>query len=565
MAYLTSCWFIIEKVIIPDGLIKKWFCLSFFIHPLILFLCQIFLWLKLLIESLLVVLLFPCRVISAICLCIFGAFRKCIVCLLSLTRFNSVEVEDEVEEYYETQPSFNLNQMDYFCTMSVASMKCQMKLVEFEEDVFEDTIDYADDEINMGETVFFLCDVSSRKEHLFCSSNSTTPDENSSQCLPQIQGNYEESSTTLYEDENMVEETMFYPSQGYLLCGSDSFTPDEYSNSQDRDSPSDFRVVEREVTTGENNEDSDGFYKLYAERMRWFDVLNYERTCGISAIQNSQLITSSPFNGVEFLDAGVSKMSKKKLLRSLESDFEMVYVAQSCLAWETLHHQYRKIKELDLFMSHNNMYCSYVASAFQKFQVLLERFMEDEQSEGKRVWNFVQGRFSLKSLLQVPAVSVKGLMEYDKEETRGEGTNLIQVVKAIEDCIQAFSVFVKTDNIKKSWWKIKNSPWTYPPVEDPRDLELLAELNKRLQKNKLWLKDLEGKKRCLLKRLVNPLEESQRQEMLFAMIDVSLVSRVLQMSMISSSQLKWCQEKLDNIEFKDGKVVRACTESLFPP
>lgn len=67
---------------------------------------------------------------------------------------------------------------------------------------------------------------------------------------------------------------------------------------------------------------------------------------------------------------------------------------------------------------------------------------------------------------------------------KGEVTNLNLVLKAIEECIQAFSVFVETDNSKKSWWKIRISSWTYPPVEDPRDLELLAELTRRLKKVK---------------------------------------------------------------------------------
>lgn len=103
-----------------------------------------------------------------------------------------------------------------------------------------------------------------------------------------------------------------------------------------------------------------------------------------------------------------SKMTKRRLLRSLESDFEMVYVAQLCLSWEALNHQYRKVKELEFCISKNNTYCSNLAGEFQKFQILLERFMEDEQtSEGKRVQNYVQGRFSPKSLLQVPDVSGK--------------------------------------------------------------------------------------------------------------------------------------------------------------
>lgn len=79
------------------------------------------------------------------------------------------------------------------------------------------------------------------------------------------------------------------------------------------------------------------------------------------------------------------------------------------------------------------------------------------------------------------------------------------------------------------------------------------------------MKDLQGKKRCWLKRsMANPLGESQKKEMLFTMIDMKLVSRVLHMSLISSSQLNWCQEKLDNIEFKEGNVIRECTSPLFP-
>lgn len=101
-----------------------------------------------------------------------------------------------------------------------------------------------------------------------------------------------------------------------------------------------------------------------------------------------------------------SKMEKRKLLKSLESDFELVYVAQSCLSWEALHHQYRKVEALASSSSQNGVFYDDVAGEFQKFQVLLERFMEDERCElGKRDWNYVRGRFSLKSLLQVPMVS----------------------------------------------------------------------------------------------------------------------------------------------------------------
>lgn len=98
-------------------------------------------------------------------------------------------------------------------------------------------------------------------------------------------------------------------------------------------------------------------------------------------------------------------MAKRKLLRSLEGDFEMVYVGQSCLCWEALHHQYRKVGALASSASLGGDFYDNVAGKFKKFRVLLERFLENERTDQKRFWNYVQGRFSMKNLLQVPEIS----------------------------------------------------------------------------------------------------------------------------------------------------------------
>lgn len=101
-----------------------------------------------------------------------------------------------------------------------------------------------------------------------------------------------------------------------------------------------------------------------------------------------------------------SRVTKKRLLRSIESDFELVYVAQSCLSWEALYDQYRKVKSLASSGSRNAAFQGDVAQEFQKFHVLLGRFVEDERTtEGKRVWNYARARSALKSLLQVPEAS----------------------------------------------------------------------------------------------------------------------------------------------------------------
>ncbi|OVA09817.1 Ribosomal protein L34Ae [Macleaya cordata] len=191
--------------------------------------------------------------------------------------------------------------------------------------------------------------------------------------------------------------------------------------------------------------------------------------------------------------------------------------------------------------------------------------MENERAEGKRFWNYVEGRLSSKSLLHVPEIS--GYIEEEKKGMKGEGMKARDVLRAIEKSIGAFGDFVQTDNTKSSWWQFRSLLWIYcSPVEDPKDLDLLADLTKQLQKKELMLKDIQRKKKCWLKRAYYELEESQRREIFFCTIDMKLVARVLKMSLISTPQLKWCQDKLNNIEFNEGRVaIKASTTCLFPP
>ena len=76
---------------------------------------------------------------------------------------------------------------------------------------------------------------------------------------------------------------------------------------------------------------------------------------------------------------------------------------------------------------------------------------------------------------------LRGFLDVEKEEVKAETLNIKEVLKVIEQCIQAFWEFLETDN-RKSWWKFSSSLWINPPVEDPRSLHLLADLTKRLQK-----------------------------------------------------------------------------------
>ena len=256
MAFLISCWFIIESVIIPDGF-RKWFCLSFFINPFVLFICQIFLWLKLLREWLLLIVILP-LITSFLGLCNFILFRSGLSDFFSFTRLNTAEVVEE-DGYFETLQGFNQNQnFDSYMCFSLATIPCKLTIYNIQMYKLEEKNDYEDsilhEDERSEETMFDLDEDTSINEYLssICSFNSSVEEVNSSDCM----------STSSSSDLPAT----------YLDMN------EHWSSNCNSNSP----VIAREVTNGRDKEESDTFYKNYSERMRWFDILNYDRTCGIS-------------------------------------------------------------------------------------------------------------------------------------------------------------------------------------------------------------------------------------------------------------------------------------------
>lgn len=93
-----------------------------------------------------------------------------------------------------------------------------------------------------------------------------------------------------------------------------------------------------------------------------------------------------------------------KFIRELHSDLEIVYVGQLCLSWEFLHWQYVRALELWDSDQYNLRRYNEVAGEFQQLQVLMQRFLENEQFEGPRVQYYVKTRCLLRNLLQVPVI-----------------------------------------------------------------------------------------------------------------------------------------------------------------
>ncbi|MCL7029866.1 hypothetical protein MKW94_015347 [Papaver nudicaule] len=513
MTLLGSCWYIVENVLIRDGF-EKWYCLVFYINPFFLILSQIFLWFE-----------------------IVGVWLSYLISQL-------------------------LKYVWVFSVWVIRFLKVYtIRLISFAKSNNSDVL-----EIEVTEDYF------DAHQQIFDEPNSI---------IKFQRGTYVAKEVVVAHGNELLQEILDVPAELVCQVLDDEFSPESFSHTDDvdMDLDIDYESLILSCHIVKQEEEIDPFYKKYLERMRWFDLLNQDRTCGINTIFNKQL-GCTPGTPLEYIMPReialpyMSKLDKRKLTRSIESDIEKVYVGQTCLCWEALYHQYRKVEAL--LNVTNGFFYDNVAGEFQKFQVLLERFVESERPESKRYWNYVEGRFSFKSLLQVPKVS--GYFEEQNEELKGESMRAMDVLRAIENSIKAFHIFINTEEDKKPWWKFRKN---YPQgVEDPSDLQVVADLTKQLQQKKLLLKGIEGKRKCWLNKnhiyhqQQEVLEELQTtRDILFCTIELKLVSRVLNMALVSTSQIIWCQEKLisTEIEFDEGRVVvksacrRNCACPLFPP
>ncbi|XP_039033857.1 uncharacterized protein LOC120169836 [Hibiscus syriacus] len=375
MAVLASCWLVIESIIIPRGYFLRWFYLSFYIHPFFLLVFQIFLCLKWLQRCILALLVYPFRIISFLVSRVHKFCRYCIFFIFSFIRVKEDDSNVEADDNFSQHQLIRLS-----VSSSVPSIELRTESVEPQRCTFNDANGYEDFSFRLQEDL--------REDEcssFFCNSS-------------------------LSMDESYLNEysPLFSYSNSPLFSSSSNSPLMKEPSLPARGSSS--RVSVREViTTPIEDDESEGFYQKYSERMRWFDVLNHDRTHGISAILNKEIGSPCSLDNIELKDLSMpyiswSKNDKKKLLKSVESDFELVYVAQSCLTWEALHHQYRKVKFLCFT---NCLFADNLAKDFETFQVLLERFLDEEKYlyRGKRAWNYVQARHASNTLLQVPKVT----------------------------------------------------------------------------------------------------------------------------------------------------------------
>lgn len=86
------------------------------------------------------------------------------------------------------------------------------------------------------------------------------------------------------------------------------------------------------------------------------------------------------------------------------NELEAAYVAQICLTWEALNWNYKNFQALRASWGDFDRGCpAKIAQQFQQFQVLLQRYIENEPYErGRRPEVYARMRSLAPKLLQVP-------------------------------------------------------------------------------------------------------------------------------------------------------------------
>lgn len=244
MAVHLSCWFIIQNVLIPSGF-RKWHCLSYFIHPLLLGFCQIYLWVRFLALVVSIILFYLLKGIWYILRLVFKYLKAILVCLVFLFRSRSDQVELVEEIWYDVQEDpdqpvvQNMWLLEFFRVQSdrelVKELEVHVDFIVENEDLCEHT---------MEEVV---------------TAESSLPLQNK-----ELQEKLEVTASC-GEEEEEDQEQIQEPKQGQV----------------------------EEDCRNENKEEKkvDEVYSKYAERMRYFDLLNQERAFGMSGILQNLLHT----------------------------------------------------------------------------------------------------------------------------------------------------------------------------------------------------------------------------------------------------------------------------------
>ncbi|KAK4261117.1 hypothetical protein QN277_004162 [Acacia crassicarpa] len=311
-------------------------------------------------------------------------------------------------------------------------------------------------------------------------------------------------------------------------------------------------------------------HKSYEEKMRKLDILNYQtmHSLGLRQLKEPSAKPMILKNLLRSTKDQKKKKSEASLLVGLVEELEVVYVGQLCLSWEILCWEYKKAIELKQYDAQWARRYNVVAGEFQLFQVLMQRFIENEPFQGPRLHNYVRNRCVIRNLLQVPTIQDdsmrdKNMMTKDEEDT----VSSERLAEIIRESMYIFSKFARADKHDINGSTCFRLPQTKPThLKDPATSHLFTDIQTHLLKKEKRLKDIVRSGNCIVRKFqkLNKHKVELDLEQMVAQVQLKLISRVLSMSKLRKDQLIWCNEKLKKITFVDTKVRVEPSFLLFP-
>lgn len=320
------------------------------------------------------------------------------------------------------------------------------------------------------------------------------------------------------------------------------------------------------------------FFKSYRERMRKFDILCFQKMYAIDFLQlrgpqqsTNSLKALSP-TALSILSHNFRSARWRspedpsdRLLKDLRCDLETVYVGQMCLSWEFLRWQYEQACDLPESDPYHSHHYNQVAGEFQQFQVMVQRFVEDEPFKGPRLPDYVKERCPFRNFLQVPVIREDSLKDRMEDQRKGNYVITSEELEVVmEESMHILWEFIKADKEPQTS-VLKGLSTAHVELQDPRDEALVKAIHATLQKKEKRLKDLLRTGNCIVKKFKKPKEDRSDQNLFFSQVDMRLVARVLRMPRITGDQLQWCKAKLDKIMLVDNRRIhREASFLLFP-
>ncbi|WOG96741.1 hypothetical protein DCAR_0416077 [Daucus carota subsp. sativus] len=301
-------------------------------------------------------------------------------------------------------------------------------------------------------------------------------------------------------------------------------------------------------------------FQKYDEEMLFLDRVSAQKLQETESLRSIQVCPRSISERI------VHKLSTKNSRRPSDNrhnpyqELEGAYVAQICLTWEALNWNYVYFQRLRASRQSADPGCpAYIAQQFQQFQVLLQRYVENEPYEhGRRPEVYARMRSLAPKLLQVP--EYRDSDEDKRDDYLGSRISSAAFLHIMEEAITTFMDFLKADKASPCQ-VIMSAFFKRNRRRGPVDPTLIL-LQKKVNKKKTSkVKDLRRAQKCIRKRKLKQVEE---MEIVMALIDLKVVSRVLRMNDLSEEQLHWCEDKMTKVRVGDGKLQRDSSPLFFP-